>query len=151
MRTIKITYSKSNETKGGDKTLNVKALLGIVFVLIGGSILLGHGFLGGILSFLVACVLLYYGWLTVNKGDSKGKKVLGIIAIFFGIILIANAVPFLAGVAFAAFFIYVGWKMLTSQKETSSEEYHYSSPVVSDPVTKSSFDTEWEDFLKKDK
>jgi lia operon protein LiaI len=41
--------------------------------------------------------------------------------------------------------------MLTSQKEASSEEYHYSSPVVSDPVTKSSFDTEWEDFLKKDK
>lgn len=121
-----------------------KSIIGIVLILFGLSLFFGGGSFGGLIAIAVSAGLLYYG----AKRWSRGHKISGIILILFGICFVTGSLPFILGLALAAGLIYFGWKMLKDESKEADPIIHTHNENT---VYQSSFDSEWEDFLKKNK
>ncbi|MFJ5964599.1 hypothetical protein [Bacillus sp. NPDC093026] len=124
-----------------------KTIIGSIFMLIGISIVF-DGSLGGLIPSAIGAWLIYVG---VKKYD-KASKTIGVIMAVSGILLVVHSLPFLIGIACASAMLYFGWEMLDgeSAKGPSSRSYPEpeTSPQIEEPI-QTSFDQEWEDFLKK--
>lgn len=124
--------------------MNGKTIIGIILILFGLSLFFGGGSFGGLISIAISAALLYYG----AKRWSGGHKISGIILILFGICFLTGSLPFILGLALAAGLIYFGWKMIKDEPNDSDPIIHTHKE---DPAYTSSFDSEWEEFLEKNK
>lgn len=125
-----------------------KTIIGSILMFIGLSIFFG-GSLGGLIPTFIGAWLIYVG---VKKYD-KGSKTTGVILTIIGVLLVAQSLPFLLGIAFAGVLLYFGWKMINgeSAKESSGRTTYMepnTAPNMEEPMH-TTFDQEWEDFLKK--
>ncbi|MCC9088575.1 MULTISPECIES: hypothetical protein [Bacillus] len=124
-----------------------KTIIGSILMFVGLSIFFG-GSLGGLIPTLIGAWLIYVG---VKKYD-KGSKTAGVILAVIGVLLVVQSLPFLLGIAFAGALLYFGWTMVNgeSAKESSGRSYGEpgAAPNMEEPIH-TSFDQEWEDFLKK--
>ncbi|MCY1117937.1 hypothetical protein OWO30_06265 [Bacillus safensis] len=124
-----------------------KTIIGSILLFVGLSIFFG-GSLGGLIPTLIGAWLIYVG---VKKYE-KGSKPLGVILAVIGVLIVVQFLPFILGIAFAGVLLYFGWSMINggSTKESSSRTYMEpnTAPNMEEPIH-TSFDQEWEDFLKK--
>ncbi|TQR25080.1 hypothetical protein [Bacillus safensis] len=124
-----------------------KTIIGSILLFVGLSIFFG-GSLGGLIPTLIGAWLIYVG---VKKYE-KGSKTLGVILAVIGVLIVVQFLPFILGIAFAGVLLYFGWSMINgkSTKESSSRTYMEpnTAPNMEEPIH-TSFDQEWEDFLKK--
>jgi len=124
-----------------------KTIIGSILLFVGLSIFFG-GSLGGLIPVLIGAWLIYVG---VKKYE-KGSKTLGIILAVIGVLIVVQFLPFLLGIAFAGVLLYFGWSMISgeSTKKSSSRAYMEpnTAPNTEEPIH-TSFDQEWEEFLKK--
>lgn len=124
-----------------------KTIIGSILLFVGLSIFFG-GSLGGLIPTLIGAWLIYVG---VKKYE-KGSKPLGVILAVIGVLIVVQFLPFILGIAFAGVLLYFGWSMINgkSPKESSSRTYMEpnTAPNMEEPI-QTSFDQEWEDFLKK--
>ncbi|MCW1835289.1 MULTISPECIES: hypothetical protein [Bacillus] len=124
-----------------------KTIIGSILMFVGLSIFFG-GSLGGLIPTLIGAWLIYAG---VKKYD-KGSKTTGVILAVIGVLLVVQSLPFLLGIAFAAALLYFGWKMINGESTKQSSGSSYMEPNTTPNMDKpihTSFDQEWEDFLKK--
>lgn len=132
-------------------TWSGKTVAGLALLAFGICALLGilgiH--LGGLIAFFVGIVLACYG-LKKLKDGRKGR---GIVALIFALILLGSSLPFLISMAFAAVCIYFGWRLI--KKEDHSEPaVTYSgngNTAYKEVEVDDHFETEWKDFLKKNR
>ncbi|MCM3026470.1 hypothetical protein M3584_06210 [Bacillus safensis] len=124
-----------------------KTIIGSILLFVGLSIFFG-GSLGGLIPTLIGAWLIYVG---VKKYE-KGSKTLGVILAVIGVLIVVQFLPFILGIAFAGVLLYFGWSMINgkSTKESSNRTYMEpnTAPNMEEPIH-TSFDQEWEDFLKK--
>ncbi|OLP65199.1 hypothetical protein BACPU_17330 [Bacillus pumilus] len=124
-----------------------KTIIGLILMLVGISIFFG-GSLGGLIPSIIGAWLIYVG---VKKYD-KGSKTAGTIIAVIGVLFVVQSLPFLIGIAIAGALLYYGWKMINGEsgKGTSRRSYteRETVPSMEEPI-QTSFDQEWEDFLKK--
>lgn len=124
-----------------------KTMIGLVLMFIGLSIFFG-GSLGGLIPSIIGAWLIYLG---VKKYD-KNSKTTGVILAVIGALLVVQSLPFLLGVAFAVALLYFGWKMLNGESAKGASSRSYPEPKtavnIEEPI-QTSFDQEWENFLKK--
>lgn len=124
-----------------------KTIIGLVLMFIGLSIFFG-GSLGGLIPSIIGAWLIYLG---VKKYD-KNSKTTGVILAVIGALLVVKSLPFLLGVAFAVALLYFGWKMLNGESAKGASSRPYREPKtavnIEEPI-QTSFDQEWENFLKK--
>ncbi|WP_113387353.1 hypothetical protein [Bacillus pumilus] len=124
-----------------------KTIIGSILMFVGLSIFFG-GSLGGLIPILIGAWLIYVG---VKKYE-QGSKTFGVILAVIGVMIVVQALPFILGIALAGWLLYFGWTMINGKqaKESSSRSYMEpnTSPKMEEPMH-TSFDKEWEDFLKK--
>ncbi|GLF88805.1 hypothetical protein Saga11_00640 [Bacillus safensis] len=124
-----------------------KTIIGSILMFVGLSIFFG-GSLGGLIPTLIGAWLVYVG---VKKYE-KGSKTLGVILAVIGVLLVVQSLPFLLGIAFAGVLLYFGWAMINGESTKESSSRTYTEPNTASNMEEpihTSFDQEWEDFLKK--
>lgn len=133
-----------------------KSIVGIALLIFGGLVFLGmfgiH--LGGIIAFLIALGLVYYGVKKLKTSATGGQKAIGIIALVIGIMMFVGSLPLLITLLFSAMLIYFGWKMIKKDRGDMEPEPAYSSEAghIREKVeVENNFDSEWKDFLKRNK
>lgn len=124
-----------------------KTIIGSILLFVGLSIFFGGSF-GGLIPVFIGAGLIYVG---VKKYE-KGSKTLGVILAVIGVLIVVQFLPFILGIAFAGVLLYFGWSMINGESTEKSSSRAYmepnTAPNTEEPIH-TSFDQEWEDFLKK--
>jgi hypothetical protein len=105
--------------------------------------------MGGLVSFLLSLMFFYFG----AKRYKRGKKVSGVILFLLGLMFAGGWLPALIGLAVTVIFglailgggAYIVLKLFNKLKEDHEPVISAVPPVKID----SSFDDEWNAFLKK--
>ncbi|MGE6630033.1 hypothetical protein [Bacillus sp. NPDC077027] len=123
-----------------------KAIIGLILMLLGLSIFFG-GSVGGIIPSIIGAWLIYVG---VKKYD-KGNKIGGVIIAIIGLMMLVHFLPLLISIVLALALFYFGWKLMNVESSRSHRRSYREAETVphSEDKFESSFDQEWEDFLKK--
>ncbi|MBP1155911.1 MULTISPECIES: hypothetical protein [unclassified Paenibacillus] len=103
---------------------NVKSVSGAVMIVIGVWGLISWGGLAGLFSYLIALVMLRFGYKLWVEADSTLKKICSGLVIAAGVGLMLYWLPMLLNMVIAAALIYFGWRLLRSG-QSHSNIYRY--------------------------
>ncbi|NPC94135.1 protein liaI [Bacillus sp. WMMC1349] len=122
-----------------------KSVIGFFLILFGISLFFGGGIFGGLFAGAIGALFVYYAIKKWRKGHQFAAVVLGIIGIMF----LGGSLPFLIGMALAVALIYFGWNLIKENSDPEENLFFSGKVEPSAASYDTSFDSEWEDFLKK--
>ncbi|WP_077735549.1 MnhB domain-containing protein [Bacillus sonorensis] len=127
--------------------INGKSIIGFFLILFGISLFFGGGHIGGLITGVIGVLLIYLGL----KKWKEDRRFAAVILAIIGIMFLGGSLPFLIGIALAAAMVYFGWNMMKQSGKQEESIYYGENTEPSTASYDTSFDAEWEDFLKKNK
>ena len=103
---------------------NIKSVSGAVMIVVGVWGLIAWGGLAGLFAYLIALVLLGFGYKLWVEANSALKKICSGLVMAAGVGLMLRWLPMLLSMVIAAALIYFGWKLLRSG-QSQSNTYRY--------------------------